>query len=308
MLGTRFAAVFVMVAGAGITLLTLRSRESGDPVARSHDRWVLIRRGTLLYAAGYALDWIWSGTILFFYGAFFLAGAWLFALRTRWIVAVGAVAATAAAGIRWWVYERELGGHDTAWFTRPTSRSPRGLVLDTFVNGSHPLLPWLAFLCAGIALGRLLPLTGRRRAAIGVLAVLVLAISYVLNHFGGGTPLRDLLVSSRPYDRGLVYTVGTVGSSVAAFCLIGWLAERTASARATTWLAITGRSTLTIYVLHILVFNALVDSYGWVRPTGLDTALIFALGFWIAAVAAAVAWQQNCGMAPLERVYRRFGG
>ena len=25
-----------------------------------------------------------------------------------------------------------------------------------FVNGTHPLLPWLAFLCAGIVLGRAL--------------------------------------------------------------------------------------------------------------------------------------------------------
>ena len=36
-----------------------------------------------------------------------------------------------------------------------------------FVNGTHPLLPWLAFFCAGIVLGRLLDTTWWRTAAIG---------------------------------------------------------------------------------------------------------------------------------------------
>ncbi|MCU1504891.1 MAG: hypothetical protein JWM12_4245, partial [Ilumatobacteraceae bacterium] len=38
-LTTRFAAVFVMVAGMGITLMTKRSRLSGDRAAQSDDRW-----------------------------------------------------------------------------------------------------------------------------------------------------------------------------------------------------------------------------------------------------------------------------
>ena len=33
---------------------------------------------------------------------------------------------------------------------------------------------------------------------------------------------------------------------------------------------------LTLYVAHALVFNLVVDWSGWVRPTGLDTALMFA--------------------------------
>ena len=35
---------------------------------------------------------------------------------------------------------------------------------------------------------------------------------------------------------------------------------------------------LTLYVLHALLFNFVVRWHGWVRPTGLDTALTFAGG------------------------------
>ena len=48
----------------------------------------------------------------------------------------------------------------------PPSGSPRGLVFDVFVNGTHPLLPWLAFLCAGIILGRSLRTTWWRPVAL----------------------------------------------------------------------------------------------------------------------------------------------
>ena len=52
-LATRFAATFVLVAGMGITLMTNRGRTTGDRVRRSADRWVLLRRGFLLYATGF---------------------------------------------------------------------------------------------------------------------------------------------------------------------------------------------------------------------------------------------------------------
>ena len=45
---------------------------------------------------------------------------------------------------------------------------------------------------------------------------------------------------------------------------------------------------LTLYVAHALVFNLVVDWLGWIRPTGLDTALLFAAVYWIVAIAAAV--------------------
>src|SRR4051812_40008103 len=100
-LATRFAATFVVVAGMGITLMTNRGRITGDRARRSIDRWVLIRRGFLLYAIGFVFEWIWSGTILFYYGAMFMVGALLFLLATRWLVVVGAAAAVAAAAIQW---------------------------------------------------------------------------------------------------------------------------------------------------------------------------------------------------------------
>src|SRR3954469_2321325 len=192
-LATRFAATFVLVAGMGITLITNRGRITVDRARRSVDRWVLIRRGFMLYAAGFVFEWIWSGTILFYYGAMFMVGALLFLLRTRWLVAVGAAAAVAAAVIQWWAVEAR---HSTrwlfsGWYAPGQYRSPRRLVFDTFVNGTHPLLPWLAFLCAGMILGRYLPLSAVNRRNLTLAGTALVVLTYAASSVFDGSVLRS---------------------------------------------------------------------------------------------------------------------
>jgi uncharacterized membrane protein YeiB len=309
-LATRFAATFVMVAGMGITLLTNRGRLEHDRVRRSADRWTLIRRGTLLYAFGFVFEWIWSGTILFFYGAFFIVGAFLFTLRTRWLIMIGAIAALAAAALQWWAFETDS---DTqwlfeGWYTATPYRSPRRLLFDTFVNGTHPLLPWLAFLCAGMALGRYLPLRHEWRRILIALGVVMVAGSYLANHSFADTPLRARLFATDPFSRSLNYTISAVGSSIVAFCVIGWIANATKANAITRAFAAAGRMTLTLYIAHALVFNLVVHRWGLIRPTGLDVALGFAAGFWLVGISAAAWWQRYFGIGPAEWIYRRFGG
>ena len=309
-LSTRFAATFVLIAGMGITLMTDRGRLGDDRQRRSIDRWTLIRRGFLLYAFGFVFEWLWSGTILFFYGAFFIAGALLFTLRTRWLVAVGALAAICAAAIQWWAFK---AGHDTSWllggwYSAGPYRSPRRLLFDTFVNGTHPLLPWLAFLCAGMILGRHLPLAMAPRRMLAALGVVLVAGTYLAKHLFADTPLRSQLLATDPFSRSLNYTVCALGSAITAFCVIGWIASATRGAVVTRAFAAAGRTTLTLYILHALVFDALVTHWHLIKPAGLDVALVFATCFWVVAIVAAALWQKRFGIGPAEWIYRRFGG
>ena len=305
-LSTRFAATFVTVAGMGITLLTRRSRASGDRRAISVDRWTLIRRGVLLYAFGFFLNWVWNGTILFFYGAFFVVGAMLFMLRSRWLVALGTGAALAAAGIQWWALDQQSNGHDASWLLygeAATNRSPRDLLLDTFVRGTHPLLPWLVFLCMGMVLGRMMPFTSQRRTELASAGVACLALGYLAHNGFGWHPT---LASIAPFDRGVFYTLTAVGSSLLAVAFVGWVAEATAQSLVTTSLGAAGRTTLTLYVGHVLVYNLLVHWLDLVQPGALGTALLFAAIYWLCAVVTATLYQRRFGVGPLEWIYRKF--
>ena len=65
---------------------------------------------------------------------------------------------------------------------------------------------------------------------------------------------------------------------------------------------------LSLYLLHIVVFNVTVDWLGWIEPAGLDLALTLAFAFWVVGIVLAVGWQRRFGVGPAERVYRAFGG
>ena len=301
-LTTRFAATFVVVAGIGITLLTRRAVASGDRDAISDARWTLVRRGVLLLAFGYVLDWIWPGTILFFYGAYFLVGALIFRLRSAFVIAIGIAAALAAAGIQWWALH-----HQAAWLLQGESElthSPRDLLFDVLVRGTHPLLPWLAFLCAGIVLGRKIPWRTELQTYVAFAGLLAVVLGYSL---AGALPVDDILQTTHPFDRGLLYTLTALGSALFVVVAVGALARATSASRVTKALAVAGRTTLSLYLLHIMFFNAVVHWWGWVdENSGLGHALVLALVFWVAAIALANLWSRRFGLGPLEWVYRRF--
>ena len=318
-LSTRFAATFVLVAGIGVTLLTNRSRLSEDHLAVRDDRWRLARRGLLLFVVGLLVEWIWRGTILFFYGAYFMVSALLFTLRARWLVLVGSVAALGGAGISWFRITRTLDGHDMGWLD-PDVTSPRNLFLRTFVGYTHPLLPWLTFVCAGILLGRILSNLHEYRTRLIGAGIVLFAGTYLINFVGLRWATNDFTVDDRsarlwrgmlstgPFDRGPLYTINTLGSSIVAYCAISWLAERFADARPMQLFRHAGQMTLTLYVLHVITFNAVVNWWRWVTPTGLDTALVFSLVFWVLAIVVGAMWHRFAGTGPLERIYRNFGG
>lgn len=301
-LSTRFAATFVLTAGVGVTLMTNSS--IGDPDRVTEMRWRLVRRGLLLYGGGLAFDFVWAGTILPFYGAMFVIAAGLFTLRARWILLIGTVAAVAGWSIRWWRYERTLDDHPTSWLTDPGARSPRGLLFDVFVNGTHPLLPWLAFLCAGIVLGRLLATTWWRPAAASIGFVLYAGAQ--LTNTAADSARTLIVLSDDPFERGLVYTASALGTALLAFAAISWIADRFATTWAIDALRRAGQMSLTIYLAHALAFNLMVDWLDVIAPRGIGTAMASTAVFWLVATSAAVAYQRRYGRGPAERLYRRL--
>ena len=322
---TRFAATFVTVAGIGVVLLTNRSRQSGDPLARSADRWRLVRRGVALATFGYVVDWIFAGTILFYYGAMFVVAAAIFTLRIRWLAVIAAASALVAPALQFWRIARERSGHSTNWLFDDGRwsadvariRSPRALVFDIWVNGTHPLLPWLCFFCVGMILGRLLPEMPRYRRRLLLAGASMIAAGYgVATVFDrafagsedGGAIYLARLGDTDPFSRMPLYLVTTLGSSLVAVLGIAWLGDRFAATKPVDVLRRAGQTTLTLYTLHVLVFNLAVTWLGVIQPVGLDGALVFALGFWAYAIAFGAWWHRFVGRGPLEELYRRFGG
>ncbi len=194
-----------------------------------------------------------------------------------------------------WSFWRVEDGGSVAWLRSPGSDSIRRYVFDVFVNGTHPLLPWMVFLCAGIVLGRVLGAPDWRLWC-GGLGMLLFGLATIVSSLAD-TAFTDLALSRHPFDRGLVYVASALGTSLVAFAVISWVADRATGPAAVVveLLREAGQMTLTLYIAHILIFNLVVDWLGWVEPGGLTTALTFALGV------LAARDRGGCAVAPAVR-------
>ena len=153
-LTTRFAATFVLIAGIGVSLFTQRARASKSHADIQRARIILLRRGTVLYILGYFVQWIWPGTILFYYGAYFILSAIFAMWKSRSIIILAVTTAVTAAAISSWELNRQNLGHSTDWMHPQSIDSVEDLFLRIFIDYTHPVFPWLSFFCIGIVIGR----------------------------------------------------------------------------------------------------------------------------------------------------------
>ena len=317
-LTTRFAATFVLIAGIGVSLFTQRARESNNRADLQHARIVLLRRGTLLYFLGYFVQWIWPGTILFYYGAYFIIAAAVFAWSSKRLIALGGASITIAAGLSWWRASQLLDGNNTRWLS-PSPNSPRNLLIRTFVDYTHPVFPWIAFFITGILLGRHIHHLSKIRLRLMFASILLMLATHAANFlFTPSSQIvnRDFvlakLLSTQPLDRGVLFSLGTLATAVVALCLVSFIVERALRTIAlrlfVKLLARAGRMTLSVYLLHVVFFNLVVHRLHWVSATGLDTALVLSISFYVVALFIASGWNKHFGLGPAERVYRAFGG
>ena len=317
-LTTRFAATFVLIAGIGVSLFTQRVRASNNRADIQHARIVLLRRGTLLYFLGYFVQWIWPGTILFYYGAYFIIAAAVFAWSSKRLITLGGASIIIAAGLSWWRASQLLDGNNTRWLS-PSPNSPRNLLIRTFVDYTHPVFPWIAFFITGIMLGRHIHHLSKIRLRLMFASILLMLATHAANFlFTPSSQIvnRDFvlakLLSTQPLDRGVLFSLGTLATAVVALCLVSFIVERALRTIAlrlfVKLLARAGRMTLSVYLFHVVFFNLVVHRLHWVGATGLDTALVLSMSFYVVALFIASGWNKHFGLGPAERVYRAFGG
>ena len=312
-LSTRFAATFVLVAGMGVTLLTNRSRPAATGAAQRRPLDAGAPRcAALRLRVRVRLDL--AGTILFFYGAFFIVAALLFTLRTRWLVVVGAAAALGGSrdpvvGVR--ASATAHGGcspagtppHRTArpracCSTRSSTapiRCCRGWRSCAPASSSAAICPCGHELSAGCSCRRRPRSSPRHTAANHLLR------RHATRHRCCSPPIRSAAASTTRCAR-----------SVVDRRVLRDLVDRRAvprRSRVTRALAAAGRTTLSLYILHVLVFNLHRHRAGAssARPAS-TRRWCSPLRFWVRGdrrrrvVAAALRTS-----ARAERVYRTFG-
>ena len=305
-LTTRFAAVFVCVAGVAIALM---ERSAGGASASLSTR--LVRRGFILYAAGFVLEWFWPGTIIFYYGAYFMLAALLIHLSSRQLIALCAPIALVPAIVQGVRAERLVDGNFTSWLDPPSIDSVNDLLVRTFLSYTHPVFPWLVFLCVGIVLGRNINQLPRMRRQLLLIAVSLIVgayatreVVYQLSDESAGATFILSVSSTDPDTAGIPYTVGIVGTTLLVIVVISYLCETRSRSPLVTTLTRVGQTSLTMYIFHVVFYELVVEVFGAASGTGLDTALVISLACIALGFTFVLWWTRYIGQGPIERLYR----
>lgn len=308
----RSAALFAVLAGVSLTLAVGRF-----PGPRAHASVAV--RAVVIAALGLVLGLLDSGVavILAYYSLFFLlALPWLRAGPR--LLAVSALAVAVVVPVMSLRVRDDLPARDTASPVPADLGHPWQLMTELGLTGYYPAAAWLAYLLAGLGIGRLaLRSRGTAVALVlggGLLAALASgASSLLLGPLGGhdrlaevvsvepGTSVEqvvgeprfgnvptdsawwlatDAVHSSTPPD--LLATTGTAALVLGASLLL--------AGRLTTPLAAVGSMPLTLYAAHVVVL-ATTDS---------DDPFRYYLTQVAVALVAASLWRRYVGRGPLE--------
>ena len=154
--GGRSAAVFAVLAGVGIAFITGRQRTSLS-TARATMAGLVVRAlviGAIGLSLGYA-DASLATVILPYLAVMFLLAIPLVFLPTWMLATIGVIVAVGVPALTHTLLPRL----PLPSMQNPTVvhlfTDPAGLLTELSLTGEYPALPWMAYLCAGLAIGRL---------------------------------------------------------------------------------------------------------------------------------------------------------
>ena len=328
--GGRSAATFAFVAGVSLTFLS--GGRAGLTGRRRHAAAAGIAvRGLIIGLIGLVLGYLGTAEVILpFYGLMFLLTVPLLGLSPR-VLALLAAGFALGGPVLLVIAARHglsFADIDTSPTLTTVVEDPVRLVTMLLITGAYPVVAYLTYVCAGLAVGRL-DLTsnrvaGRLLAGGATAAVLAQLVSWILLHpvggltrlvaAGGGraatgddgvSAAEQLLWephqssswwylalasphANTPLD--LIHTTG-VAAAVLGGALL--LTARSVAARLLRPVAAAGSMTLTLYSAHLVLLTTGVQD---------KVPALFLLFLVVAGTGFAVLWRRRHAQGPLERV------
>lgn len=312
----RASALFVILAGVGLSFLSDKARGSGSLELIAQTRLKIIKRALLLIIIGLLYTPIWEADILHFYGVYFFIAAALIKLSDRGLLLMAAVI-TAAFPLLFLGFDYEQNWN---WNTLKYEHfwTFDGMVRHILFNGFHPVFPWLAFLILGMWLARQDLQSSVFKGRLALIAVGILGLCEF-----GSAALQDLLGSDSltwglsPEEVSFLFSTSVIppmpqyvlsAASSAVLIILACLAvsERLASPRLIFCLSKTGQLSLSLYVAHVVVGMGILEALGYLENQSIEVSLFSAMVFCLTGSLFSVLWLRHFNTGPLEALFKKL--
>ncbi|KFM95611.1 DUF418 domain-containing protein [Bacillus clarus] len=305
------SAVFVILAGIGISLMTEKARITKSTNLIKKSRQIIWKRSIFLLTLGMFLYLIgWKADILHYYAFYMFISSFYIITSTNTLL-YSCISILTISQILQIIFNHVdksnllIDGH---------SPFPKlaDILNNLLFNGYHPIFPWICFLLLGMWLGRLnfrLPEVRKKLLLFSLISMIILeTFSFLLIKITSpllGTETADSLFSTTPVPPNIFYILSSSSIAIIVIVLCIYFTEKFAGKIITKILILTGQMSLTYYIGH--VFALIIFSYlGLVNDADLLTTLILSLTFYISAMCLSYFWKLYFTRGPIELIMRKY--
>lgn len=310
----RAAAVFVILAGVGISLMTQKALDQSDSTQLKWYQYALSKRALLLIVLGLSYSFIYEADILHFYGFYMLFGVLVLHVQEHTLLVLAAVFNILFVALLL-TLDYNMGW-DWNTLSYQDFWSVQGMFRHIFFNGFHPVFPWTSFLLIGMWLGRQDVSDQHIRRKILWFSLCIAACTLLISKLAlmYWTPAKtglssadaQALLGTSPMPPMPQYIL--FSASLAIFFILLCIECTTffAEHRWVDWMCRTGRMSLTFYVAHVLIGMGFLQSIGMLEKQSIYFAFTHAILFNLGSVFFAVWWSNKYTMGPLEWSFRKL--
>ena len=307
LLDGRAAAVFVTLAGIGLSLLSTKALLQGSIELQQQARRQVRRRAAFLFLVGLGFVTVWPADILHYYGVMLALASLLLFWRGSLLLGLALMVVLAFPFALWLGVDYNAGWHWPS-LTYPEFWSWAGFWRNLWLNGFHPILPWFSFLLLGLWLGRL----NWQHSAVQWRLLLAGAglclLAETLARFCTDPLWSVWLGQMSPMPPLPLYMCSAMGSTLIWLVLAVKVASVYASHPLVQQLEHLGRLALTLYLTHILLGLGILDALGLLQQASLPLAVGSACAYLILFGLFSVWHRRHFQSGPLEWCLRKVAG
>ena len=307
------SATFVVLAGVGIALSTNSALRNNDLLTLKIARTKIAKRALFLFVVGLSYMVIWPADILHFYGVYMLFTLLLIRSKPRRILMWAAAVILAYPFLLYW-FDYETGWNlDTLAYLDFWEFG--GFLRNLFINGFHPVLPWVSFMLVGFWYGKQdLNNDQFLKKVIGVSSAVFIGIQF-LSYFsirilsnGNEETLSNLseIIGTNPMPPLPIYMLNGIAIAILVISLCILLGKNYATNKVVVALNNTGQLALTFYVAHVVLGMGLIEA---ISPSemgaySIQFSVTYALFFSLTCIVFANLWLKHKPLGPLEWIMK----
>lgn len=308
----RASALFVVLAGIGVSLMTSKCRSSMNGELIRQNRSSLYRRAAFLFIAGVLLLLLdWNADILHYYAVFMLIAALLITTSDNKILGLFFIVLLVSQTFL--VFFDYSKGWDLSFEEYTGFWTLEGFLRNLLFNGFHPIFPWLSFFLIGMWIGskRWLNKENHPKVLLYSLSGTVVfeSLSFFLIKWTSpvwGDEVAHYLFGTKPMPPTMLYVLSGICSAMAVIAICLYVVDKFEQSVLTRALINTGQLSLSHYIGHVIIGLGLLDITGYLENGSLVFAMAYSSIYFTIAIIFSHMWRKWITRGPIELLMRKL--